>query len=52
MSTKLEKELGWRPQETFETGIRKTVEWYLNNQDWVDNVASGEYKNWVQKQYS
>ena len=51
-ATKLEKELGWRPQETFETGIRKTVEWYLNNQDWIDHVASGEYKNWVQKQYS
>ena len=51
-ATKLEQELGWRPQETFETGIRKTVEWYLHNQDWVDHVASGEYKNWVQKQYS
>ena len=51
-ATKLEKELGWKPQETFETGIRKTVEWYLNNQDWVDQVVSGEYKNWVEKQYS
>ena len=51
-ATKLEKELGWKPQETFETGIRKTVEWYLNNQDWVDHVVSGEYKNWVEKQYS
>jgi dTDP-glucose 4,6-dehydratase len=51
-ATKLEKELGWKPNETFETGIRKTVEWYLNNQMWVDHVVSGEYKNWVEKQYS
>jgi dTDP-glucose 4,6-dehydratase len=51
-ATKLEKELGWKPQETFETGIRKTVEWYLANQDWVGHVVSGEYKNWVEKQYS
>jgi dTDP-glucose 4,6-dehydratase len=51
-ATKLKKELGWKPNETFETGIRKTVEWYLNNQDWVDHVVSGEYKNWVEKQYS
>jgi dTDP-glucose 4,6-dehydratase len=51
-ATKLEKKLGWKPKETFETGIRKTVEWYLNNQAWVDNVLNGEYKNWVQKQYT
>ena len=51
-ATKLERELGWKPQETFETGIRKTVEWYLSNQDWVNHVVSGEYKNWVQKQYA
>jgi dTDP-glucose 4,6-dehydratase len=51
-ATKLEKELGWKPNETFETGIRKTVEWYLANQDWVNHVVSGEYKNWVQKQYA
>jgi dTDP-glucose 4,6-dehydratase len=51
-ATKLEKELGWKPEETFETGIRKTVEWFLNNQVWVDHVVSGEYKNWVQKQYA
>jgi dTDP-glucose 4,6-dehydratase len=50
-ATKLEKELGWKPQETFETGIRKTVEWYLANQDWVSHVVSGEYKHWVEKQY-
>jgi len=44
--------LNWKPKETFETGIRKTIEWYLNNQDWVSHVMSGEYKSWVQKQYS
>ena len=48
---KLEKELGWKPQETFETGIRKTVQWYLDNQAWVNHVTSGEYRNWVEKQY-
>jgi len=51
-ATKLERELSWKPKETFETGIRKTVEWYLNNQDWVSHVMSGEYKSWVQKQYT
>lgn len=51
-ATKLERELGWKPAETFETGIRKTVEWYLQNQAWVNNVTSGEYRNWVNKQYS
>jgi dTDP-glucose 4,6-dehydratase len=51
-ATKLERELGWKPQETFETGIRKTVEWYLSNQDWVNHVVRGDYKNWVQKQYA
>jgi dTDP-glucose 4,6-dehydratase len=48
---KLEAELGWKPAETFETGIRKTVEWYLNNPEWVANVQSGAYKDWVSKQY-
>ena len=51
-ATKLERELGWKPKETFETGIRKTVEWYLANQSWVDHVVSGDYKNWVEKQYT
>ncbi|CAM8360435.1 dTDP-glucose 4,6-dehydratase [Candidatus Methylopumilus planktonicus] len=51
-ATKLEKELGWKPQETFKTGIRKTVEWYLANETWVSHVVSGDYKNWVQKQYA
>lgn len=50
-ATKLERELGWRPAETFETGIRKTVRWYLDNQDWVANITSGNYRDWVSKQY-
>jgi len=50
-ASKLERELTWRPAETFETGIRKTVQWYLDNQAWVANVTSGAYKNWVGKQY-
>jgi len=49
---KLERELGWKPAETFETGIRKTVQWYLSNSDWVQNVTSGNYRNWVEKQYA
>ena len=48
----LERELGWKPAETFETGIRKTVQWYLDNPQWVANVQSGVYRDWVQKQYS
>jgi dTDP-glucose 4,6-dehydratase len=48
---KIERELGWKPQETFETGIRKTVQWYLANQDWVEDVTSGAYRQWVGKQY-
>jgi dTDP-glucose 4,6-dehydratase len=49
---KIERELGWRPAETFETGIRKTVQWYLNNPDWVQRVQSGAYRDWVQQQYA
>lgn len=49
---KIERELGWKPQETFETGLRKTVEWYLSNTDWVNGVLSGEYQHWVQQNYS
>ncbi len=49
---KLEQELGWKPAETFETGIRKTVRWYLDNPKWVANVQSGAYRAWVQKQYT
>ena len=51
-ATKISKELGWKPEETFETGIRKTVQWYLDNQDWVANVQSGDYKMWLNKNYS
>lgn len=50
-ASKLERDLGWKPAETFETGIQKTVQWYLDNQDWVLNITSGEYKNWVSANY-
>jgi dTDP-glucose 4,6-dehydratase len=49
---KLERELGWKPAETFETGLCKTVQWYLDNQPWVQDVVSGDYRNWVAKQYA
>ncbi|WP_019576391.1 dTDP-glucose 4,6-dehydratase [Curvibacter lanceolatus] len=49
---KLERELGWKPAETFESGIRKTVQWYLSHEDWVSHVQSGAYRDWVQKQYA
>ncbi|SNS23460.1 dTDP-glucose 4,6-dehydratase [Noviherbaspirillum humi] len=48
---KLERELGWKPAETFETGIRKTVKWYLANGDWVRNVQSGAYREWISRNY-
>ena len=48
---KIERELGWRPAETFETGVRKTVNWYLQNQSWVSRVQSGAYRDWVAKNY-
>jgi dTDP-glucose 4,6-dehydratase len=50
-ATKLERELGWKPAETFDTGIRKTVQWYLDNQEWTDGVLSGSYRDWLKKQY-
>jgi len=50
-ASRLESELGWRAQEDFESGIRKTVEWYLANAEWVRSVTSGEYRNWMQQQY-
>jgi dTDP-glucose 4,6-dehydratase len=50
-ATRLEKELGWKPAETFESGIRKTVQWYLDNPAWVENITSGQYRQWVEKQY-
>jgi dTDP-glucose 4,6-dehydratase len=49
---KIERELGWKPAETFATGIRKTVQWYLDHQDWVRDVQSGEYRQWVEKNYA
>jgi dTDP-glucose 4,6-dehydratase len=51
-ASKLERDLGWKPQETFETGLRKTVIWYLEHETWVNHVVSGEYQHWVEKQYS
>lgn len=50
-AAKIEKELDWTPEETFESGIRKTVEWYLSNTEWVSHVQSGEYQNWVEQNY-
>ncbi|MFH7806571.1 MULTISPECIES: dTDP-glucose 4,6-dehydratase [Acinetobacter] len=50
-ASKIEHELGWTPKESFETGLRKTVEWYLNNNEWVEHVQSGEYQSWLNKQY-
>ena len=51
-TAKIEAELGWKPRETFSTGIRKTVEWYLDNEAWVQSVISGSYRQWMAKQYS
>ena len=51
-ATKIANELGWKPEQSFETGIEKTVNWYLDHQDWVANVTSGDYRNWVQKHYA
>lgn len=50
-ASKIKKDLGWVPVETFESGLRKTVEWYLANQEWVKHVQSGEYQNWIHQQY-
>ena len=51
-ATKIAHDLGWKPQETFESGLRKTVAWYLENTDWVQGVTSGDYQNWVRKNYA
>ena len=51
-ASKIERELGWKPAETFATGIRKTVQWYLDNQTWVTHVQSGAYRDWVQTNYA
>jgi dTDP-glucose 4,6-dehydratase len=50
-ASKISRELGWQPQETFESGLKKTIQWYLDNQDWVSHVTSGDYRQWVQQQY-
>ena len=50
-ASKIEKELGWRPTETFDSGIRKTVQWYLDHPDWVQGVVTGSYRDWLEKQY-
>ncbi|MFN8154387.1 MAG: dTDP-glucose 4,6-dehydratase [Bacteroidia bacterium] len=50
-SSKLQRELGWKPSLQFEEGLEKTVDWYLSNQQWIDEVTSGEYKNYYQRQY-
>ena len=51
-ASKVERELGWRPAETFDTGIRKTVQWYLDNPVWIEGVVSGSYRDWLLKQYN
>ena len=48
---KITRELGWKPDETFESGLRKAIRWYLSNPAWTSNVTSGAYKDWIQKQY-
>ncbi|MGE4597457.1 MAG: GDP-mannose 4,6-dehydratase, partial [Methylophilaceae bacterium] len=50
-TSKIQRDLGWEPVETFETGVRKTVQWYLSNLDWVEDVISGEYQNWLEEHY-
>jgi dTDP-glucose 4,6-dehydratase len=50
-ASKIKRELGWKPQETFDTGIKKTVQWYLDNPVWTEGVVSGSYREWLQKQY-
>ena len=49
--SRIEGELGWRPLESFETGLRKTIQWYLDNTEWIDSVRTGEYQNWILKHY-
>ena len=49
---KIERELGWKPRESFESGIRKTIQWYLQNEEWVKEVTSGGYRKWIATQYS
>ena len=49
--SKIEKELGWKPKHKFEDGLKETIQWYLNNEDWVQNIQSGEYQKWIEKNY-
>ena len=51
-ASKINKELGWKPSVTFEEGLSKTIDWYLNNQEWLNNIINGEYQNYYQKQYN
>ena len=51
-ASKISRELGWKPKETFDSGIQKTVQWYLDNPVWVEGVVSGSYRDWLQKQYN
>ena len=51
-ATKLERELDWRPAETFESGIAKTVQWYLDHPQWIAGVVSGSYRDWLKQQYA
>ena len=51
-ANRIEHELAWRPKETFESGIRKTVRWYLDNEEWVREVTSGSYRQWIETHYS
>jgi len=51
-ASKVRSDLGWEPKETFESGLKKTIRWYLDNQDWIGQVRSGEYRNWIEKNYS
>ena len=50
-ATKINKELGWRPTVTFEEGLSETIDWYLNNEDWLNSVTSGNYQNYYKSQY-
>ena len=50
-SSKIKEELHWKPRETFETGLRKTIKWYLNNKKWVDSIKTGKYKEWIKCNY-
>jgi dTDP-glucose 4,6-dehydratase len=50
-SSKIKRELGWQPKETFDTGLEKTIRWYLENPKWVESVQTGAYREWIQKHY-